>query len=58
MEWDTAAAHAVLECAGGQVVDLEGHVLRYNDRENPTNPHFLAFADPARDWLGYARGSA
>jgi 3'(2'), 5'-bisphosphate nucleotidase len=57
MEWDTAAGHAVLECAGGQVIDLEGRALRYNERENPTNPHFLAFADPTRDWLGYARGT-
>ena len=23
MEWDTAAAHAVLECAGGRIVDRE-----------------------------------
>lgn len=57
MEWDTAAAHAVLECAGGQVRDLEGQALRYNLRENPLNPHFLAFADPSRDWLGYVRGA-
>lgn len=58
MEWDTAAAHAVLECAGGHVIDLEGRALRYNTREDLTNPHFLAFADPARDWLGYVRARA
>jgi len=57
MEWDTAAAHAVLECAGGHVVDLEGQPLLYNTREDLTNPHFLAYADAQRDWLGLVRAS-
>ncbi len=57
MEWDTAAAHAVLECAGGRVVDLEGRDLLYNTREDLTNPHFLAFADTRIDWLGYVRAA-
>lgn len=29
-EWDTAAAHAVLEGAGGKVTGLDGQPLRYN----------------------------
>ena len=57
MEWDTAAAHAVLECAGGRVVDLQGADLLYNTREDLTNPHFLAFADTTIDWLGYVRAA-
>lgn len=53
-EWDTAAAHAVLEAAGGAVVDLEGEPLRYN-KEDILNPFFLAFGDKSRDWPGLVR---
>lgn len=53
MEWDTAAAQAVAECAGAQVIDLEGKPLRYNARADLLNPHFLAFADTSRNWLQY-----
>lgn len=31
-EWDTAAGHAILEEAGGSVVDLHGAPLRYNKK--------------------------
>jgi 3'(2'), 5'-bisphosphate nucleotidase len=53
MEWDTAAAQAVAECAGAHVIDLQGRPLRYNAREDLLNPHFLAFADTGRNWLQY-----
>lgn len=44
MEWDTAAGHAVLSAAGGDVVERESHqTLRYG-KEGFRNPHFLAFA--------------
>lgn len=33
MEWDTAAGQAVVESAGGKVVDLAGNRLRYNKKE-------------------------
>ena len=49
-EWDTAAGQAVLEAAGGCVVDLQGHPLRYNTRAELLNPHFVAFADRSRSW--------
>jgi 3'(2'), 5'-bisphosphate nucleotidase len=50
-EWDTAAGHAVVNAAGGRVVDLHGQELRYNTRESLLNPEFLVCAgDPAR-WL-------
>lgn len=39
-EWDTAAAQAVVEGAGGSVKDLEGNRLRYQ-KENILNPHFI-----------------
>lgn len=40
MEWDTAAAHAVVNEAGGQVVDWQGQPLRYN-KPDLHNPEFL-----------------
>lgn len=41
MEWDTAAGHAVLRAAGGQVFDLQGSPLRYG-KPGFENPHFVA----------------
>jgi len=41
MEWDTAAGHAVLAGAGGQVLDLHGQPLRYG-KPGFENPHFMA----------------
>jgi 3'(2'), 5'-bisphosphate nucleotidase len=49
-EWDTAAAQAVLEVAGGAVTTLDGKPLRYNQRETLLNPHFIAFGDRRRNW--------
>ena len=46
-EWDTAAAQAVVECAGGRVVDLEGQPIRYNTGPDILNPYFLVYADTA-----------
>lgn len=41
-EWDTAAAQAVLEAAGGQVVStVDGEALRYG-KPAVLNPHFVA----------------
>lgn len=41
MEWDTAAAHAVLRGVGGDVINPEGESLQYN-KENLLNPYFSA----------------
>jgi len=41
MEWDTAAAHAVLAAAGGSVRTLAGEPLRYG-KPGLDNPHFVA----------------
>jgi 3'(2'), 5'-bisphosphate nucleotidase len=54
-EWDTAAAQAILECAGGSMIDLEGQPVAYNSREGLLNPSFLAIGDAARDWLAPVR---
>jgi 3'(2'), 5'-bisphosphate nucleotidase len=52
-EWDTAAAQAVVECAGGKVVQLDGSPVMYNAKEDILNPHFLVFGDLERDWTSY-----
>jgi 3'(2'), 5'-bisphosphate nucleotidase len=44
-EWDTAAGQAVLEGAGGRVVDLDGKPLRYNVSDSLYSPPFYAIAD-------------
>ena len=49
-EWDTAAAQAVLEIAGGALTRLDGSPLRYNERDTLLNPHFMAFGDGSRPW--------
>lgn len=50
-EWDTAAAQAVVEAAGGAVIQTDGTPLRYNTKEALLNPPFLVFGDRSRDWL-------
>ena len=50
-EWDTAAAHAVVNAAGGRVVTLDGQPLRYNAKKSLLNPEFLVIGDTTRDWL-------
>ena len=41
-EWDTAAAHAVVNSAGGKVVDINtGQELCYNTKESLLNPFFV-----------------
>ncbi len=45
MEWDTGAAHIVLEEAGGSVIDQEtNQPLRYN-KTSLLNPYFLAMGN-------------
>jgi 3'(2'), 5'-bisphosphate nucleotidase len=43
-EWDTAAAQAVLEGAGGVVLDLQGNPLLYG-KPDVLNPSFIATRD-------------
>lgn len=52
-EWDTAAAQAVLEQAGGHLTDTGMQPLRYNTKDSLLNPEFFAFADDSRDWSSY-----
>ena len=51
-EWDTAAAHAVVKAAGGDVYDAHtGQPLTYNARECILNPHFIVCANPQAAWF-------
>lgn len=52
-EWDTAAAQAIVEEAGGIVVDTAFRRLCYNSKASLLNPGFLAIGDPAFDWRRY-----
>ena len=41
-EWDTAAAHAVVNSAGGEVVNNETKMpLKYNTKDSLLNPYFI-----------------
>jgi 3'(2'), 5'-bisphosphate nucleotidase len=41
MEWDIAAGQAIVEAAGGQIINLQGERFRYN-KEDLRNQSFLA----------------
>lgn len=57
-EWDTAAAQAVVEGAGGFVVRRDGSRLLYNTKPDLLNPEFFVYADAGRDWLAPLLASA
>jgi len=57
-EWDTAAAQAVVEAAGGQVIDLSGNRLLYNTKAEVLNPFFIVLGDDSRDWTAGAKTGA
>ncbi|RLA42030.1 MAG: 3'(2'),5'-bisphosphate nucleotidase [Gammaproteobacteria bacterium] len=50
MEWDTAAAQAVVEAAGGQVLNFDLELLRYNEKDALLNPYFYVLGDTAFPW--------
>lgn len=51
-EWDTAAAQAILEAAGGILTDTHFNIYRYNQKEDILNPYFFAIGDRTFDWQG------
>ena len=57
-EWDTAAAHAVVEAAGGSVIRTDGSPLLYNTKASLLNPEFLVFGDAGHDWTRYIPGGS
>jgi len=52
-EWDTGAAQAVVEAAGGGLTDTKMNPLRYNTKESLLNPHFFVFGNLDEDWSRY-----
>ncbi len=44
-EWDSAAGQAIVEAAGGAVVDLQGQSLRYGRSADRINPSFVVLGD-------------
>jgi 3'(2'), 5'-bisphosphate nucleotidase len=49
-QWDTGAAQAVLEQAGGQVLDPTGQPLRYGLDRPVLNTHFIALSRAGMDY--------
>lgn len=52
-EWDTAAAHCIVEEAGACMTDLHRQALRYNIKESLENPAFVVCGDCDFDWSVY-----
>lgn len=52
-EWDTAAAHSIVEEAGGRLTNTQMVDLPYNTKESLLNPHFFVFGDDSVDWSKY-----
>ena len=48
--WDIAAGQAILEGAGGAVLNLDGPRLAYGNGTDWLNPHFVALGDPDWNW--------
>lgn len=52
-EWDTGAAHCIVEQAGGHVTKLDMSDLDYNTKDSLLNPFFFVFGDDSRNWSTY-----
>ena len=57
-EWDTAAAQAVVEAAGGRITMTDMQPLRYNTKPSLLNPRFFVFGDVSVDWSAYLGNEA
>jgi 3'(2'), 5'-bisphosphate nucleotidase len=49
-EWDTAAAQAIVEAAGGNVLNARGLPLRYNQKDSMLNPDFFVIGEDISQW--------
>jgi 3'(2'), 5'-bisphosphate nucleotidase len=49
-EWDTAAAQAIVEAAGGYVLDASGLPLLYNQKDSVLNPDFFVIGEDIKQW--------
>lgn len=57
MQWDTAAAQAILEAAGGHLTLLDGTRLVYR-KDALRNPATMAFGDCRIDWARFFAGGS
>lgn len=54
-EWDTAAAHCIVDEAGGYITQTDGSELLYNTKDCLLNPEFFVFGDNDIPWHKYLR---
>ncbi len=52
-EWDTAAAHCIVDEAGGQLVKTDMSPLLYNTKDSLLNPYFFTIGNNDIDWVKY-----
>jgi 3'(2'), 5'-bisphosphate nucleotidase len=57
-EWDTAAAHCIVEQAGGVITKTDMTPLEYNTKDSLLNPFFFVFGDDSCDWSQYLEAQA
>lgn len=50
-EWDSAAAHCIVEQAGGYISKTNRDALLYNTKDSLLNPSFLVYGDNHYDWF-------
>jgi 3'(2'), 5'-bisphosphate nucleotidase len=48
--WDTAASQAIVEAAGGRIVDSKGRDLTYRPSESLLNPFFMVIGSNSHSW--------
>jgi len=54
-EWDTAAAHCIVNEAGGSLTDTHMKPIRYNTKESLLNPSFFVSGEALYDWSQYLK---
>lgn len=52
-EWDTAAAHCIVDEAGGKLVRIDMSPLLYNTKDALLNPYFFTIGNNTVDWVKY-----
>lgn len=52
-EWDTAAAHCIVDEAGGKLVKIDMSPLRYNTKDSLLNPFFFTIGNNNINWESY-----
>ncbi len=52
-EWDTGAAHCIVNEAGGRLVKTDMSPLLYNTKDSLLNPFFFTIGGNDHDWMQY-----